>query len=320
MEKNMKISIGAPTYNDSSRIQGLFTTLITYTQTDNYNLVMLDDGTKNKDKVNELKELGEELSIPLILNDSNRGIPYSWNRLTEFYEDTDYMILFNDDIQISSSSWLENIIYFLENNEHVGSAGMSLVHIDPNTGKRNMNLDLPNEDVQPGKVGCAVGCAFAFKKFIWKDIKQEDGSTGFWEALVSFYEELDFGFELAKRGYASYMIPSPPCEHWGSRTFANNAELSVRPFIDYLPRDEYLSILEAGQDKLPMPLDKYKEQASNGLAYRMDYSRIMFAKKWGCKDKMNCPQEEVHKKYVDVMPKKNTKWIDKNGNKQEALL
>jgi len=138
--------------------------------------------------------------------------------------------------------------------------------------------------------------------------------------LVSFYEELDIGFELAKRGYGCYMLPTPAVEHWGSQTFANNTELSVRPIIDYLPKDEYINILSEGHDKLSLSLDNHIEQAARGMAYRMDYSRVMFAKKWECEDKLNIPQVEVHAKYVDSLPKTKIRWIDKNNQEQEALI
>jgi GT2 family glycosyltransferase len=315
----MKIAIGAPTYNDSERIRDLFTTLTSLTEGE-YSLVMLDDGTKGRVNHPRLKMLSEEFDIPFIRNEKNEGIPYSWNRLTEYHEDADIVVLFNDDIQICSSEWLKNMVYFLENNEKAGAVGLPLIHIDPNTGKRNTNIDLPNQDCQPGRVGCPVGCAFAFKKKLWAEIKQNDGSFGFWESLISFYEELDFGFELAKMGYASYMMPTPACEHWGSMTFASNSNLSVRPIIDYLPRDEYIDALSSAEDDLALPLKRHKELADTGNAFRMDYSRVMFAKKWGCMDKVKHPQAEVHKRLVDVMPKQNIKWIDKAGQEQEALI
>ena len=317
----MKIAIGIPTYNDSTRIADLIITLKTFTDFDgDYSIVMLDDGSEKKECIQELKEFGEANDIPVILNGTNQGIPYSWNRLTEYYKDAEYVVLFNDDIQICSPVWLKNIIYFLENNKNAGAVGIPLIHIEPTTGKRNMDLGLPDETVQPGRVGAPVGCSFAFRKSLWEEIKQPDGSTGFWESLKSFYEETDAGFELARAGHPCYMLPTPSCEHWGSMTFASNAELSIRSIIDYLPKDEYLGILEKGQDKLSLPFSKHVEQAENGKAFRMDYSRVMFAKKWGCEDKLEVPQVEVHKRYVDVLPKENIKWIDVNGEEREAMI
>ena len=95
----MKIAIGIPTYNDHQRIINLITSIYTLTKFDgDYRMVILDDGTKDEKHIDGLKELSEKCDIPLILNKENKGIPYSWNRLTEYYDDAEYMVLFNDDI------------------------------------------------------------------------------------------------------------------------------------------------------------------------------------------------------------------------------
>ena len=317
----IKVAIGVPTYNDNERIRDLFTTLMMYTDfpEDQFDLVMLDDGTRDQEKVEGLRELSEEFGIPLIENKRNEGIPYSWNRLTEHY-DAEYVVLFNDDIQIKDSKWLHHFVYFMDNNPHAGAAGFPLVHIDPVTGSRNMNLDLPNESVNPGRVGSPVGCAFGFRKALWEKIKQPDGTTGFWEDLVSFYEELDFGFEIAKGGQGCYMLPTPSVEHWGSMTFSKNVELSVRKIVDYIPREEYLAIMKEGGDKLSLPYSTHLEVAQANAAYRMDYSRVMFAKKWGSEDKWKHPQEKAHRDYVDVLPSVLVKWIDTDGKEREVQM
>jgi len=317
----IKVAIGVPTYNDNERIRELFTTLYMYTDfpEDQYELVMLDDGTQDKTKVEGLRELSKDFGIPLIENQKNEGIPYSWNRLTEQY-DAEYVIIFNDDIQFKDSKWLHNFVYFMDNNPHAGAAGFPLVHIDPVTGNRNLNIDLPNEDVNPGRVGSPVGCAFGFRKALWEKIKQPDGSTGFWEALVSFHEELDFGFEIAKAGYGAYMLPTPSVEHWGSMTFSKNAELSVRTIIDYIPKWEYLEIVKNGTGKLSLPFEQHYSIAEKDKAFRMDYSRVMFAKKWDCEDKWKYPQEKVHREYVDTLPKVLVKWLDKEGKEREVQM
>lgn len=321
MEKT-RIAIGVPTYNDCTRIRNLFQSIVTFTDypEDQYKMVMLDDGTPDQSKVEGLRQLSREFDIPLIENQKNEGIPYSWNRLTEYY-DTEYMILFNDDIQVISGNWLRDFIYFMENNPHAGSIGWPIIHVDVNTGKRNEIHDLPNEDVQPGRVGASLGCCFGFRKKLWEQIKNPDSSVGFYENLISFYEEIGFGFEIAKQGYYNYQLPTPTMEHWGSQTFSNNRELSVRKISDYLSKEEYLSILRKQVDKLAIDFSEHERLAdTENLAYRMDYARVMFAKKWECSDFWSTPQVETQQRYIDTQEKKLTKWIDKNRQEQEAVL
>lgn len=317
----MKIAIGIPTYKDHQRITNLITSIYTLTKfDDNYSIVMLDDGTKDEKHIDKLKELSEQCDIPLILNKENKGIPFSWNRLTEYYDDAEYMVLFNDDIQIRSADWLSSILYFLEQN-NCGAVGFPLMHVNPITGKLAEGYNLPNQDSLPGRVGSPVGCSFAFKRELWKNVKQPDGSTGFWENLISFHEETDFGFELAKAGYDSFMLPCPSVEHWGSQTFANNSELSIRVISPYLPKEEYIDFLKKAPQKMSIPADVHIKLAEEkDIAYRMTYSRMMFAKKWGCSDYWDVPQQFVHHMYVDKFPKRIIKWIDFKGNKKEQEI
>lgn len=318
----VKIGIGAPTYNDSERIINLFTSIMTFTDypEDQYELVMLDDGTENEEHKKRLREFGSEYDIPFIENKDNYGIPYSWNKLTQYY-DCEYMVLFNDDIQICNKDWLKNLVYFLDNNEHVANVGFPLIHIDPKTGQQNSIYTLPDENGNPGRVGAPVGCSFGFRKDIWEQIKNIDGSTGFWPSLVSFYEETSFGFEIAKLGLRSFQLSTPAVEHWGSQTFANNSNLATRRIDEVvLPKEKYLEIMSRSE-KLSIPIEKHKELAeTENLAYRMDYSRIMFALKWECQDLWNVPQVEVHKRLIDPMEPELTKWIDKYGDEKEAVL
>lgn len=314
-----KISIGIPTYNDSARVSNVLTSIFLYTPTSyDFKVVVLDDGTPDKEKLNELQAVCDSFCVPLIKNDTNKGIPTSWNNLTKHYDDCDIQVLFNDDICINNSHWLDSIVYFFDNNKDVGSIGWNLMQIDSKTGNPDKQYSAPNLDVPAGRVGSPVGCSFAFLREHWKAIKQPDGSIGFWESLKSFYEETDFGFEEAKRGWLSYHVPYPIMEHWGSQTFANNRELSITRFCDYLSKEEYLHLLKKSSIKLALDYQVHLDTANNGFVYRMDYSRMMFAKKWGCLDYWNIPQCEVHRKVVDIIPKRKIKYLDKDMKEREV--
>lgn len=317
----MKAAIGIPTYRDHQRITNLLMSIFTLTKFDDeYKIVMLDDGTQDPQHLEQLLKLSQKYDVPLIKNIENKGIPYSWNRLTEFYDNAEYMVLFNDDIQVRSSDWLSSIIYFLENN-NCGAVGFPLIHVNPITGKLAQGCSMPDENSMPGRVGSPVGCSFGFKRSLWKQIKQPDGSVGFYEILYSFYEETDGGFEMAKMGYDSFMLPYPAVEHWGSQTFANNTELATRPISSYLPKKEYIELLKKAPIKMSIPADVHIKLAEEkNIAYRMTYARMLFAKKWGCKDFWDMPQVEVHRRIIDKFPKRLIKWIDCKGNKKEQVI
>lgn len=321
----LKVAIGIPTYKDCQRIRNLIASIYTFTDFNQseFRIVMLDDGTPEEHSyfVDELKELSKYYNIPLIINDKNYGIPYAWNRLTEYY-DAEYVMLFNDDVQVCNSNWLKCAVYFLDNNKQAANIGFPLIHIDPKTGKKNEQHPLPDETCDPGRVGAPVGCAFMFRKEIWSRVEQPLQSTpGFPEFFSSFHEETDFGFSVYKLGYHCYMIPFPAVEHWGSQSFANNSELSFREIIDYLPKEEYLDTLKKCQRPLAIPFETHQKIAEQyNKAFRMDYSRMLLAKKWGCKDYWDVPQNEIHERFVYPVQPMNIKWLDNTMNIREKVL
>ena len=311
MKEKTKILIGAPTYNDFQRINNLLSSIFTFTpreQLAECKFVIVDDGTPDEAKKEGLREVCRKFDVPLVEHDKNYGIPKAWNSLAQFY-DSKFLIIFNDDIQACEPNWLKCMMYFLENNENIGSVGWPLIHVDPNTGKPNPRMPLPNLDVNPGKVGSAVGCCFAVKRKMYDLVP-----GGFPEFLPSFYEELLFNFELAKRGFASFMLPYPAVEHYGSQTFAQNPELSIsKPDPNILSMEKYKEIMSK---KYPME----RIEPKPGYVYRMDFSRVVFGLHFKCKDLIESPQIETHQRYVDILPKQKIKWLDKNLVPKEALL
>jgi len=321
MAEKIKIGIGAPTYNSVSRLEQLLTSLEFY-KDDSLNCevktVILDDGTKDIEKREGVRELALRFGTDFIQHETNLGIPAAWNSLTNHFKDISYMVLFNDDISVSQN-WLRNFLYFMENNKKVGACGFQIVHINPATSMPDKQYAPPGEDGIPGKVGSPAGCGFGFRKSLWEQVVNSDSSVGFWVSLCSFYEELSFSFELAKMGYYSFQLPTPNLDHWGSRTFSENSSLSVRPIIDYFPKEEYLSRLKENKN-LWIPFEQHEKLAESNLALRMDYARMMFAKHWGCDDYLNNPQASVHSRYVDILPPIEIKWLDRNGNEKEQLI
>lgn len=306
----LRISIGSPTYNDFQRINSLLTSIFTFTPKEELaecKFVVVDDGTPNEEVKEGLREVCRNFEVPLVEHDKNYGIPKAWNTLTKHY-DSDFVILLNDDIQICEPNWLKCMIYFLENNEKIGAAGWSLFHMGPD-GLPNPKLPKPDYDTKPALVGAPVGCAFSFKKSSYDLVL-----GGFPEQLPSFYEEIWYGFELAKIGYPSYMLSYPAMEHWGSQTFAKNPELSIaKPDPKVLSFEKYSEIMSK---KYPLSII----EPIPGYVYRMDYSRVIFALHFGVDDYWENPQQTVHERYVYALQGRKIKWLDKNLEKREAII
>ncbi len=314
------IGIGISTYNDFANTNALINSIKRCTPGNDYTIVVVDDGTADEKIVSALKRVCENHGALFSRNPENRGIPYTWNRLTELcaVSPEDIAVLFNNDILVTNRGWLRCLEYFLTRNDKIGTVGFPLIY--PQDEKRTEQERIWDEN--PGHVGASVGCCFGFKKKVWQQVKNPDGSTGFWEDLVSFHEETMFGFMLSTLGYYNFQLPFPPMVHYGGQTFHRNRELLERP-VDWTKWDkqEYIEIVKRSR----VYPEEWKKDKITGInekgvevVDRMAFSRYMFAKHWNVLSDYDAPQVPVHEKIVTPMPKRRVKWLDKDLKEQEA--
>lgn len=321
MAEKIKVAIGAPTYNSVDRLNNLLTSIELHTDfpKENFKIVILDDGTLDLNKRKQLANLAMRFDVPLIQHEKNEGIPAAWNSLTNYF-DAELVILLNDDIQVSNANWLKSFVYVMDNNPKVGNIGFPVIHMNPETGLRNESLPMPDENAPIGKVGAPNGCSFGFRRELWGKIVNPDASIGFYSDLRSFYEEISFGFEISKLGYYCIQLPTPFLEHYGSRTFSLNLNLATREISSHLLKEEYLLKLKENKN-LWVPYETHEKLAlENNFALRMDYSRMLFAKHWDCKDWLFNPQQEVHSRITDKLERIKIKYLDKDMNEKECEI
>lgn len=230
----LKCAIGISTYNGPYRVSDLLESIRQYTEysKENYKIVVIDDGSREENLIT-LREVCQKHNVSLREHRQNLGISATWNHLVRFFGEgdiprADYNILINDDI-ICTPYWLTSLMYFLENNK-CGTAGLPLLFGSPHDDKaiimkpdqtKNVNAGPELTSMRPGRVMAAPGCLFGFKRSLYDEI------GGFDEHYKSFYEEIDFGTECAKRGYPSYALSWPRVWHMWGATFAQNPELEA---------------------------------------------------------------------------------------------
>ena len=325
LTQNKRVSLGIPTYNSTERAYELLMSIFTFTDPkdlENVKMVVLDDGTPNLEVRKELRGKIESIgSVDFIQHEKNEGIPKSWNDLTNHFDDTDYMVLLNDDVRVCNLHWLKTAMYFLHCNEKVAVVGWPLIQVNPETGMPFDEYCEKTWGEKPGKVGAPVGCAFAFKKELFDKITNSDSSVGFWQDLKSFHEETMFGFKMYEMGYSNWMLPHYPFEHLHSRTFAENPELTWMEFNPkYGTKEEFLATIE----KSKVVDEHYKiilrESLKKNRVDRMSFTRWVFARYWKVEDSYDMPQVPVHKKLVDPCPKQSIKWLDKDLKEKEEVI
>ena len=180
--------------------------------------------------------------------------------------------------------------------------------MDPLTGMPNMRYAIPDITCLPQFSMTPGGQAFAFLRKVYEELEE-----GFLEIFTSFYEETEFGYEISDKGYYSYILPFPVLQHFASQTFALNEELVFTTPKDILPFGKYRDLLSS---KFP----KEKIEPRPNKVYRMEYSRVLFALKWDCKDIFDKPQDEVELRLHHKFSPRIIKWIDYNNNIREEII
>lgn len=241
----LKVALGIPTYRGAHRADNLLKTIF-YRTPKVPPITLLDDGSPDWEKT---EEVAEKWEIDFLRHKVNMGITASWIDLVEHF-DSEYMVLLNDDLLVAKD-WLKCLLYFLENNKCGGVgfpfyfitwedvpkilAGEKIVTRDPVTKRLKPELEKElRENMTPGRVMCATGCAFGFKRSVYEEVGGLD------PRYVSFYEESDLGTAFAQAGYPSYGLTYPRIYHLWSQTFKENPELKAGETM-LKSRDKYIA-------------------------------------------------------------------------------
>ena len=330
----LKFTIGITTYGPIPRAESLIRSLKQHMDKEyggTPTIILCDNGTQ-PNLLGPRKLFCEREGITLILHGQNRGIPASWNTIRKHVSaDIEVLLILSDGVRFLMPGWLTALSYFLEQNHEVGGIGLPLLHRNIDNGRFD-----PHEsrwDAPAGRVGCAVGCCFAFRPQLADLIVNPDGTTGFWEGLFSFHEEVTFGFRLAEIGYTSYMIPWPPVSYLGGMAFAAHSELTWCDLSPYLTMAEFLEYARSSAWYIPA----YEENYAQGKVDCMMMSRAMFCKYWGNMDAakkggrmrvikgqevdiLDMPQIFVHECIVTPIPSSRIKWLNQHGQECEDML
>lgn len=237
-----KTLVGIPTFNGAHRVDSLLQSISMRTGKDiDYKIVICDD-SGNKDHQEKTKSIidkwSSDLSVSILINEKNNGVAKSWNRIIKSDEESQHIVLINDDI-IVAKDWLENLVYFLDNNPNAGAVCYDCLFINeedvsqllsslnpiikprhPFTRVQIDNFDY-NKDTSPIRCMVAWGCFIGFRRDMYNLV------GGFDENYFAYFEEYDFLTNLASHGYPNYILRSPKNWHvWGA-TSKSAPELNI---------------------------------------------------------------------------------------------
>jgi GT2 family glycosyltransferase len=278
------ISVCVSIYNNIDNFKKLYRSLTSNCSAVRHDLEFLlhDDGSTRPNIAKEASEFCAEHKIRFIASPVNRGVAASWNTLCQ-QSRSNIIALLNDDLLCSSEDWVGEVLSYFEDNPKMGIVYWCQRIVDPKTGNvERLTTDsiYTIEANKPLLRHNFCGAYFAFRRSIWQDIVQPDGSTGFWEDANTYCEEFDFSAETLKRGYFILQLPFT-WDHLHSQTFAANPNKRNRKsYSTYLSAEEF----ERFCGIKPRPyflrairqmIQKPKVEIPMG-----EYSQVMIEKKW----------------------------------------
>jgi GT2 family glycosyltransferase len=278
------VSVCASIYNNIDNFKKLYLSLISNCSAAQHELEFLlhDDGSTKPGITQEALEFSAEHKIHFIASPRNRGVAASWNTLCQQVS-SDIIALLNDDLLCGSEDWVGHLLSCFNDNPKLGIVYWCQRIVDPNTG----NVErLTTDSIHALKAGKPLlrhnfcGAYFAFRRSIWQDIVQPDGSNGFWEDVNAYGEEFDFSAETLKRGYFILQLPFT-WDHLHSQTFAANPNKRKRSaYSPYLSADEFERF--CGIQPRPLFVRALRQIVRKPQVDipMVDYSQAMLQKKW----------------------------------------
>jgi len=228
--KQPKVSIVMLSYNtEDYTIQALKS--MKDTDYDDYEIILIDNGSEEKSRINLRKFLENfEIKNKIIYKEISPNQGFSGGCNIGMYEalknNSDYVLLLNNDIKIIRDNWLKLFVESSEGDEKIGIVGCKLIYSDGGVQHAGSGVNMlgpyniTNENVSETKeCDCVIGAAFLIKKDVIEKIGFLD--EGF---LPGYYEESDFCFRAKKTGYKTIYVPDIKIIHYENKTMNREVE------------------------------------------------------------------------------------------------
>lgn len=227
----MKTLIGIPTLNGPERLARCLAALGAHTDFSrgDVSVLVADDGS-TPDQLEGNKQVLHAASahvpgVEMLFGHGRTGIARTWNRIVRHGPTAAFplIVLINDDVEVVPD-WLDVLRYSLLHNPQAGMVGLNFYSGPPgNRPTPPPHPDYVEAHLQDGGGGLvsSFGPIFGFRREAW------DLVGGFDERFFVFYEEVDFGVALGRRGFFHYMASHPAVFHCGGATNSDPQNLDA---------------------------------------------------------------------------------------------
>jgi O-antigen biosynthesis protein len=241
LRKRPKVSIIIPSKDAPDYIGRCLETVFGRTSYENYEVVVVDNGSRDPRALEILR------SHPIIHCPFDR--PFNFSRANNFgvaRSSGEYLVLLNNDTEVISPDWLENLLFHFLEYDDVGIVGPLLSYPDGRVQHAGVVLGLrgtadhimrffpENADGYAGSLSCTreVSAVTAACLMMPRHLFDEIG--GFTEEFATHYQDVDLCLRVRKKGLRVLFTPHSRLRHFESASRGG--------FYDYLDRDLILDV------------------------------------------------------------------------------
>lgn len=251
------ISILIPTCDHIDDLDKCITSIITKSTYQNYEIVVIENNSKENETFNYYKQLESNERIRVVT--WQREFNYAAiNNFGLHYTKGEYIVFLNNDMEVITPDWMEEMLFYASRRE-VGAVGAKLFFPDDTIqhagvilgirrlaghGHRNFEGDADGymhrlKTVQDYSIVTAACLMVARNKI--------DECFGFDENLAVDYNDVDFCMKLREKGYYNVFTPYARLYHYESKSRGENTspekiERNAREFF-YFTTKWYHSIM-----------------------------------------------------------------------------
>jgi glycosyltransferase involved in cell wall biosynthesis len=249
------VSIIIPTKDHPELLRTCIESIITQTTYDNYEMVVIDNQSTDKDALKYLKFIANLPNVRVI----GYWDIFNWSAINNFAAKEakgDIFLFLNNDTEVMEEGWLQEIVSQLQR-PRVGIVGAKLLYPDHTVQHAGVILGLGGgaahafmgiEDTNPGYYGRAnltqrlsavTGACLAVNKDVFESV------GGFNEDLQVAYNDIEFCVRVGKTGYKIVYAAHARLIHYESKSrgYDHGSEKSrrlhkeIRYFLSLHPND-----------------------------------------------------------------------------------
>ena len=226
IEDNPLISIVIPTKDRVEILKNCVDSILEKTTYDNYEIIIVDNGSKEKVTLDYLKSLGRaNKNIKVIREECPFNYSYL-NNVGVSHASGEFLVLLNNDIEIITNRWLEIMLGYAKQ-EHVGAVGPKLLFANGkiqhagvilgvgvgHIANHAFYLEDKNAPAPAGRLLVPYNYSAVTGACIMVSKEKYESVGGLEEDLAVNYNDIDFCLKLLDKSYYNVFLPQVELYH-----------------------------------------------------------------------------------------------------------